>query len=281
MRNFGCHISISNGIRESFKFAFSVLRVNSIQIHPSSPVSWNVREFQDDDVEEIKSAFQSSGLEKLFFHGIYLINLASENKRINHLSKVSLINYLNLAYRVGSEGVVFHIGSLGNLEESEGLKRVIDSVNYILENSAGGDLILEVSAGSGKIFGGKFSDLSNVRNEVKNPERIKFGLDTQHMWASGYDIKNSLENVMEDCEKTLGFENVSVIHINDSKSDLGSKIDRHENLGGGKIGLEVLKKFCNYPKIVENNIPLILETPNVGKLDLISNEVKIFYSLIT
>ncbi|MFW5703052.1 MAG: deoxyribonuclease IV, partial [Candidatus Dojkabacteria bacterium] len=197
-----------------------------------------------------------------YMHGVYLKNLANPDKQKLHLSKASLVNYLDLNERVGGSGVMFHPGSLKDREEGEALQQVSEVLDWILDHAEGESiLMLEVSAGSGKVIGGRFEQLAQIFAGVsaKNQKRLKYCLDTQHMWASGYDIVSDLDVVIEELDNYLGLENVRCVHVNDSVPELGSGKDRHANLGEGTIGEKGIKGFINHKKL--KHLPMLMETP--------------------
>jgi apurinic endonuclease APN1 len=147
----------------------------------------------------------------------------------------------------------------------------------ILEKAKGSrPLLLEVSAGAGRVVGAKLEDLARVYELTGKHERIKFALDTQHMWASGYDWKE--RDILSEVDIILGLNNVACIHLNDSKSALGSKVDRHENLGVGLIGEEAIKKILRDPRV--ENIPFVLETPAMKDIESAKVEVERFKEMI-
>ena len=263
-RYLGCHVSVSGGFEKGL-INGNALGVNTIQVHPCAPQRWNFKPFADgfeDAFLELRDAGKTS-VKKIFFHGIYLINLANPDPKQSGFSKTSLIHDLNFAARVKAEGVIFHVGSLKHAsDENEGLVLASDCINYILQKaSTGGRLLLEVSAGAGSVIGSRMEQLREIYDRVEDKDRVGFALDTQHMWASGYDIKDKQAEVIDQIGKIFSFEKVWAIHLNDSKTTLASKIDRHANLGEGEIGIDALKSFINSEHL--KNIPCILETPGL------------------
>lgn len=259
MRYLGCHVSAAGGLENAIKNG-QRLGVNTIQLHPFPPQRWVSRDFPDEVVDSFNQARRNSSVKKVFFHGIYLINLATPNKQNFHLSKISLVYYLNLCAKINGDGVIFHMGSFKDISENEGFKQIIFGINWILEHAENkAKLILESSAGAGNIVGDRLEELARVYDGVKNKDRIAFALDTQHMWASGYDWINRLHKVVADVDQTLELEKILAIHLNDSKTELGSKKDRHANLGMGLIGEKGIKNVLNCPKL--KHLPFILETP--------------------
>jgi len=272
MRYLGCHVSAAGGLSNAIKNA-ETLGVNSIQIHPSPPQRWVSKDYPAEVADTFNSAREKSKVKKVFFHGIYLINLANPDKQKFHLSKISLVYYLNLMEQIKGDGVIFHVGSFKDTTEKEGFERIIYGMNWILENAENNaKLILEVAAGAGKIVGAKVEDLARIYEGVKDKDRVFFGLDTQHMWASGYDFVNDLDGIVENVDSVLGLDKVSIIHLNDSKMELGSRRDRHENLGEGLIGEKGMKSIINHDKL--KDIPMILETPNLKSMETSSIDVQ-------
>ncbi len=273
MRNLGCFVSCAGGLENGVKNG-EALGINTIMIHPTPPQRWNSKPFEEEKMQALKDALdQSEIVKRIHMHGIYLINLSSPDKQKFYLAKMSIVNYLELAEFVDSPGVVFHTGSFKDIEPEEGFKRVAYGVDWIVEHAKSSKpLFLEVAAASGNVIGSKFQDLAKIKDLVKNPDRVQFCLDTQHMWASGYDIKNDLDGVVDQIEKILGLDNVICVHFNDSKTEFNSKRDRHENLGEGLIGEDAMKAFLNHPKL--KKLDFVMETPDVKKVESAEKEVK-------
>jgi deoxyribonuclease IV len=265
-RYFGCHVSASGGLQLALERAQS-LHVNTMQIHPSAPQRWNLKPYQQGIENTFNTNIKNSDIEKIFFHGIYLLNLANPDEEKRKLARASLCNDLDLCNRINGDGVIFHVGSLKDEpDEITGLKRCAKEITTILaESLSPSRLILEVSAGSGRVIGSKMEQLAKIYELCKAPERLGFALDTQHMWASGYNFTDNLSQIVSDIDQQFGFSKVWAIHLNDSKSTCGSCIDRHENLGFGLIGEKTLKNFLFVKEL--NHIPLILETPRMKSVD--------------
>ena len=271
MRYLGCHVSAAGGLQNAILNA-EKLGVNSIQIHPSPPQRWVSKEFQDDIADNFNAIRKNSKVDKVFFHGIYLINLATPNKQNFHLSKISLVYYLNLCEKIKGDGVIFHMGSFKDISEDDGYKQIILGINWILEHSENhSQLILESAAGAGNIVGDKLEELAKVYDGIKDKDRVFFALDTQHMWASGYDWINDTDKIVKDIDRILGLNKIMAFHLNDSKTELGSKKDRHENLGMGLIGEKGIKNVINHPKLKQ--IPFLLETPVLKDIDTAKSDV--------
>lgn len=271
-RFFGCHVSASGGLENGLKNG-DLLGVNTIQVHPSPPQRWNFKPFPEGYENAYLERKATSKVQQIFFHGIYLINLANPDPKQFSSSKTSLYHDLELSARIGGQGVIFHVGSMKHQEEeSAGLRQAADGINWIMDKAKGGArLLLEVAAGSGQVIGDRMEELAEIYSHVEQKDRVGFALDTQHMWASGYDLRNDQENVIKNIESAFTIEKVWAVHLNDSKTALASRTDRHENLGDGEIGWDALKKFVNHPKL--KHIPFILETPALKEMESAKVEV--------
>lgn len=247
--------------------------INTMQIHPSPPQRWNTKPFEAGIENAYLEAKERSCLEKVFFHGIYLINLANPDDQKRRLAELSLAHDLQLADRIKGEGVIFHVGSMKDEPSEEvGYKRAADSILAALERAGGSaPLILEVSAGSGKIVGSRFSELVKIYEYTGRHPRVRFALDTQHLWASGYDLADHLGDLLDEIGSSVGVDAIAAIHLNDSRSALGSHVDRHEDLGKGTIGWDTLSAVVNHPQL--RDIPFILETPSLKSDEGVAEQI--------
>ncbi len=271
-RHFGAHVSSAGGLHNAVAAAVE-LNINTIQVHPSPPQRWNTAPFAAGIEAEYLSSKRGTCLEKVFFHAIYLINMATPDPQKFHLAKTSLANYLDLIDRVGGDGVIFHVGSMKDQpDEAQGYDRVVAGLNWVMERAPKGSrLILEVAAGSGSVIGDRVEELALIYSQLDNKAQVGFGLDTQHMWASGYDLVNKMEEVIETVDRELSLDKVWSVHLNDSKTELGSRKDRHENIGDGLIGMEALRRFFMHKQLA--HIPFILETPALESIEGAHNEI--------
>jgi deoxyribonuclease-4 len=282
MRLLGAHVSTAGGLSNAIKNG-QELGINTIQIHPTAPQRWATKLPSSEDIKNFVLAQKESDIKMLFAHAIYLINLAQPEKQKFHLSKMSLVTYLDLFKEIThiakeedadiqTGGVVVHPGSgIHYPTEKEALDRCVYGINWILENATFGTLLLEASAGAGQVIGDQLEELATLRDGSEQKDRVKFCLDTQHMFVSGYNWTDKLEGIITQIEQTIGLENVALVHLNDSKTPHASKKDRHENLGEGLIGEETIKKIINHPKL--KNIPMVMETPNLKDIETAKTEV--------
>lgn len=265
-RYLGGFVSVAGGLKNGL-INGDKLGINTIMMHPTPPQRWYLKTFDDKVVSEFNEQKKDSKVEKIFMHGIYLINLGNPDKQKFHLSKMALVSYLDLCERINGDGVIFHVGTFKDISEEDGFARIIKGINWIFnEHKGSSKLLLEVAAGSGSVVGSKLEDLARIYEGVENKERLGYCLDTQHLFASGYDYVNDLDVFVTEADKVLGLDKIHAIHFNDSKTEFNSKRDRHENIGEGLIGEKAMKAFLNHPKL--KHIPVMMETPAMkGEID--------------
>lgn len=254
----GAFTSIAGGFDKCID-RISQMGGNTLMTFASSPRSLKTSKISPKIIELYlqKKAKAKIGLH--FFHGVYLINLASEKKSHLKVSVDSLVYYQQLAGEIGGQGTIFHIGSHKGKGLPEVTDQIVQSINEVLDNTPKGlKLFLENAAGSAGTIGASFEELAGIIARIGDKSKIGVCLDTQHAWASGY----TLDTMLTKFDQTIGLKYLKVIHLNDSKTDFESHVDRHENLGKGKIGKEALQAFINDKRLV--NIPFILEVPGRG-----------------
>ena len=284
----GIHVSSSGGIQNSITNG-EKYGVNSIQIMPTAPMRWATKLITDEQIDIFLDTLEKSSIKKILIHGIYLTNLAREDKQLFHLGKMGLVVYLDFAERVAkgikerkidSEilGVCFHPGSQKELSYEDSLERISYGMQWVLDEVKGSQkLLIETTAGTGGNLGRNFTELRLMREGVKDKQRIGFVMDTEHTYASGYDWVNNFDGVVEDMDRELGIQNVKAIHLNDSMVECGSNKDRHANLGEGKLGENTISRILHYKKFKDT--PFILETPALKGDATIPDEVKMLEKL--
>lgn len=284
----GIHVSSSGGIQNSITNG-EKYGVNSIQIMPTAPMRWATKLITDEQIDIFLDTLEKSSIKKILIHGIYLTNLAREDKQLFHLGKMGLVVYLDFAERVAkgikerkidSEilGVCFHPGSQKELSYEDSLERISYGMQWVLDEVKGNQkLLIETTAGTGGNLGRNFTELRLMREGVREKERVGFVMDTEHTYASGYDWVNNFDGVVEDMDRELGIRNVKAIHLNDSMVECGSNKDRHANLGEGKLGENTISKILHYKRFKDT--PFILETPALKGDATIPDEVKMLMKL--
>jgi deoxyribonuclease IV len=278
MPKVGAHVSAAQSLSKNFERAEG-LGAECTQIFISPPQQWAKTNHSDEEIKDYRRKTETSNIHPNFIHSIYLINLASANPENLQKSIDWLIYSQKMAEKLGIEGTIFHIGSAKKLGKEPAIKQVVQSIKEILKNSDQVNLILENSAGAGELIGDKFDELGEIVKAVNNP-RVKICLDTQHAFASGYDLraKEGVDRTLTEFDQKVGLQNLAVIHANDSKTELNSHRDRHENIGQGLIGLEGFKNLVNHPALTE--IPFILEVPGIVGSGPDKNNVLLLKSLM-
>lgn len=275
----GAHVSAAGGIENAPERAKEIT-ADCIQIFASPPQSFSFSEPKTLQIGVFKKRVKDVHIDPVFFHGVYLINLATENPSLLGISKESLISYQNLAEKIGALGTIFHIGS----HKGRGLplvfNQVVNSCLEILDKSPEGVfLIFENAAGGGGKIGTSFSELGEIIRAIGS-SKIKVCLDTCHLFASGYAIheKDGLEKALSEFDREIGLERLVAIHANDSKTPFLSGVDRHENIGEGYIGKKGFEVILNNPKL--RDLPFIIETPGFANKGPDKKNVEILRSLV-
>lgn len=273
----GAHVSSAGGIKNSFQNAINI-GAKAFQIFLSPPQRYIFKEYSTGEIEEFlvfKERYKEQ-IKKIYAHAIYLINLASEKENIIESSVSNLIKTLNTSALLGFNGVVVHLGS-AKISMEEGIKKVINNLKRILtETSENSFLYLENSAGAGNLIGGKIEHLKEILESIQS-NRIKICIDTQHSFASGYDIVNKCDEFIDKLISYFG-DQFDLIHLNDSKTEFNSHKDRHENIGRGKIGITAFEKILNN-KCLKNH-SFILEVPGFDNQGPDAENIRIVNSLI-
>lgn len=266
MTKIGGHVSAAVSLERAFEKAQEI-GAECMQFFISPPQQWFQTKHDAEEIERFRQKGQQSGIGPNFIHGTYLINLGTANPE--HLQKsIDWLTYaMGMAAKLGVDGVIFHTGSHKGSGFDQILPQLTTSLKSILEKSPNHpnlpntpNLILETSAGAGGSIGRNFQELGEILKGV-GKKRLKICLDTQHIFAAGYDLRTSLtiKDVIEEFDQEIGLQNLAAIHCNDSKTDYGSYKDRHENIGEGLIGEGGIATLLNHPKL--KNVPFILEVP--------------------
>jgi deoxyribonuclease-4 len=268
----GVQVSTEGKIYEAVERAYR-LGCNTMQIFSRNPKMWRADFLAAKDIEEFKKRREKFKIKPLFIHIPYLINLASPNPRLYAASIEAYIEDVLEAQVLKADYIVTHMGSHKETSEEEGLARFIEALDRILKKTQNTQvgILLENTAGSGSWLGYKFSHHKEIIQDLKHRERLGLCFDTAHAYLAGYDIatKEGLKATLDEIEKLVGINLIKVIHLNDAKGELGSRHDRHDHIGKGKIGLEGMKRIINHPKL--RNLPFILETPKRNEEDDIVN----------
>jgi deoxyribonuclease-4 len=270
----GAHVSTAGGVENAPKNAASI-GANAFALFLKNQRRWFEKPYPTEKVEAFKRNLNSLGFspEAVLPHAGYLINLCSPDGEKAKKSFLALRDEVERAHLLGLKYINFHPGAhLYAYSEGEALKIIAQRVNVILEETQGVVLVLETTAGQGSNLGYRFEHLAEIIERVKDKGRIGVCIDTCHIFAAGYDIstEEGYYKTFRLFEEIIGFKYLKGVHLNDSKTPLGSRKDRHAPLGEGYMGLTPFKLIMNDPRF--EGVPLILETP---RPDRWSEEIKL------
>lgn len=276
---FGFHISISGGFSKVIEKA-EVRSCETIQFFSRNPRGWQYGPLDNNDVETFRTSLQSSGLFPLFLHLPYLPNVASKESKFYSRSIDSIVIDLERAEQLGASYLIIHIGHRMESSENEAIKAVAWAINQVfgrVRNSI--VLLLENTAGQGTEIGYEFGQIKKIIEGVEERERIGICLDIAHAFEAGYDfsIKDGIEGTLESFDRVIGLKRLHLLHLNDSKTPLGSRKDRHWHIGEGYIGLEGFRWLVNHPLL--KHLPGIMETPRKDTVEDLKN-MKVIRSLV-
>ena len=224
-----------------------------------------MREYPAKETDAYKVKSRETGIGPTFFHGVYLINLATPNPENLAKGVESLVKYQNAAAAIECQGTIFHVGSHRGASFEAVLPQVVSTFHEVLEATPEGPwLIIENSAGMGHSIGSSFQEIGRMLGEVGS-DRVRVCLDTQHSFANGYNVatQEGLDATMEEFEREIGLDKLVAVHANDSKCPLDGGIDRHENIGEGYIGREGFEMIMQHPAFAD--VPFLLEVPGPDK----------------
>ena len=256
----GAHVSTAGGLQTGFERA-KAIGAECMQVFESAPQQWGTAKLSDEQVEAVRQAHAESGIDPVFIHGKYLMNLASADDKIFRTSTSTLRSSLNIAGRIGARGVIFHTGSHKGLGLDAVFEQICTACQKVLDETPEETLLIfENSAGGGDTIGSKFHDLGEILRRIDNP-RARVCIDTCHAFAAGYDLSTpeGVKATLKELDKEIGAKNVAAIHCNDSKTELGAGRDLHENIGEGKIGLAGFEALLGSKEL--HHVPLLLEVP--------------------
>lgn len=260
----GAHMSISGGFYKSIESGASI-GCTTIQIFTKSNRQWHANPIDNAAIRDFKKAKDHYQIDPVIAHATYLINLASANKDFEKKSVESLLIELDRTQLLDIPYLVLHPGSSGTLDEQTGIEQIIKNLTYVLQKTKSStQILLETMAGQGSSLCDTFQELAYIINTIGS-DQLGVCFDTCHAFVAGYDFATpaSYKKMWQSFDDIIGLEKLKVIHVNDSKKELGSHVDRHEHIGQGKIGKEAFELLFNDETFFD--IPKILETPKVTK----------------
>jgi len=277
----GAHMSIAGGIHTAVERAISV-NCTALQLFVKNSNQWQARPLPVEDVSTYKNLLAESRIGPVVVHDSYLINLCAVDDAILQKSRLALKDELERSEQIGAQFLNFHPGSHMGAGEQEGIKRIAESLNIIHDQTKGYRVksVLEITAGQGTSIGYRFEHLRGIIDLVDERERMAVCVDTCHAFAAGYDLstENGYEATFDEFDRIIGLDRLAAFHVNDSKREFNSRVDRHEHIGKGKIGTLGFRLLMNDPRF--KKIPKILETPKGPDLKEDIVNLKLLRSLV-
>lgn len=258
MFTIGCHLSSSNGYLAMAKDAVSI-NANTFQFFTRNPRGGAAKPIDKEDIRQFLQYSREHGINKILAHAPYTLNACSADPSIRVFAKNTMKDDLRRMEFTPGNFYNFHPGSHVKQGVEIGITFITEMLNEILEESQTTTVLLETMSGKGSEIGRSFEEIRAIIDRVHLNHKLGVCLDTCHIWDGGYDIDSHLDSVIDDFDSIIGLDRLKAIHLNDSKNPKGSSKDRHECIGHGFIGLEVITKVINHPKL--KNLPFFLETP--------------------
>jgi deoxyribonuclease-4 len=268
----GAHVSPAGGLPKAIERGVEK-GCRAIQIFNQSPRMWRPTAYSEDDYERFLETMAASEIGAVMIHAVYLVNCASDDPAIRAKSLASLTHSLRVGDAIGAQCVVVHPGSAKTGPVDEAIARAGELFKAALDDSDHCPLQLENTAGAGGTLGRSFAELAELLEAGGGGRRLGVCLDSCHLLASGYEIRTpeALGSVIDACEAAIGTGRIGSLHLNDSKTPLGSNRDRHANVGEGELGLEGARAYVNEPRFA--SLPCVLETPGPDRSGPTAEEV--------
>ena len=269
----GPHLPLAQGLLKAAARAEEI-GATAVQIFSDNPTAWRRRSEQPAQLADFRQRLARSGVRSIAVHAPYLVNLCGSDEGFWRKSVATMANELAVGSRYGADFVVMHIGSHRGTGREHGIARLIDGLAAVLRECPAPEptdslprLVLENSAGTGDGIGSTLEDLADIADAAAAAglpeERLGFCLDTAHLWGAGYDISNAtgVDNVVGRVDDILGRDRVVMLHLNDSRTTVGSHLDRHEHIAAGQMGVAGMREVLTHPWL--EMLPTFLETPGM------------------
>ena len=262
MPRLGAHMSIAGGLPRAVERGLAH-GCEAMQIFAKNASQWKGRALARDEIRDFRARVARSSITPIVSHASYLINLASADRALRQQSMEAMGDELNRAEALGLLGVVLHPGCYTAGSEATGLELIADAIASLLRQRRRGKtmVLLEQTAGQGTSLGSTFEQLASIIAKTHDHPRVGVCLDTCHLVAAGYDLASpeGYASTFQQFERLVGLSRLKVFHVNDSKRPLGSRVDRHEHIGRGFVGLGAFRRLLNDPRF--RDLPMLLETP--------------------
>jgi len=252
---------------------------NTFLIYTGAPHNTLRKPIESLRIREGHEHMREHGISNIVVHAPFIINLGNTiTAKVFEHGVEFLRSEIKRTEALGSLQIVLHPGSHVGAGKKAGIRRIIEGLNEVLSEDGSAQVSLETMAGKGSECGSSFEELSSIIEGVHRNDRLSVCMDTCHIHDAGYDVRHDFDGVLEQFHRIIGIERLKVIHINDSKNVRGSRKDRHENIGHGRIGLEALRYVVNHPQLTD--IPKLLETPSIGERKYVNPPYKHEISLL-
>lgn len=271
----GAHMPTTGGVHRAIEEG-AAIGCTTVQLFTSSPQQWKARPFSEEQIALFADSVRSSGVHPLIVHDSYLINLASGDDELRAKSQRAFLEEMERCDSLGIDFLVTHCGACGKESEDEGLQRLTDSLSDLHRSAPGcrTKITLEVTAGQGTCLGHRFDHFARVLDGCFEADRLRICFDTCHAFAAGYDLRteDAYQETIREFDRLVGLDRLAVLHLNDSKKDLGSRVDRHDHIGKGFIGPEAFRLILRDHRLA--HIPKIVETPDFKMHEENLNELR-------
>ncbi len=279
MKYVGAHVSASGGV-ENAPINANLIGAKAFALFTKNQRQWFSNPLSKISIKAFRENCEKYGYKpfQILPHDSYLINLGHPEKEPLEKSRASFLDEMQRCEQLGLDRLNFHPGShLNSISEEESLSRMAESINMALDKTKGVSAVIENTAGQGTNLGYKFEQIRFIIDKVEDKSRVGICIDTCHAYTSGYNIKSpeGFTETFSLFDKIIGFNYLRGMHINDSKKEFATRVDRHDNIGKGFLGEDVFRMLMNDSRF--NNLPLILETPDES---LWEEEIKRLYSMV-
>jgi deoxyribonuclease-4 len=259
----GAHCSVAGGVYTAFERAEKI-GATAMQIFSKNNNQWKGKRLTDEDREAWFAAWKASKVKEVVVHDSYLINLGSQDKSLYERSYDAFVDEIHRCHELAINVLNFHPGAHTGAGEEFSIAKIAEALNRAHDATKDCNEVIstmELTAGQGSSIGYSFEHIRAIMDKAENKKRIGVCIDTCHIFAAGYDIreKKSYTHTMKLFDEIIGFDNLKLVHMNDSKKDIGSHVDRHEHIGKGFIGKEAFRLLMNDKRF--KKIPKVLETP--------------------
>lgn len=279
MKFIGAHVSAGSGVSQSPINAHEI-GAQSFALFTRNPSRWQSKPISEKEAQAFKENCARWGYtpDRILPHDSYLINLGAPDPEKLQMSRDAFLDEMQRCEQLGLTMLNFHPGShLKMIAIDDCLDRIAESINITLDKTIGVKAVIENTAGQGSNLGHTFQQLAHIIDKVEDKTRVGVCIDSCHAFAAGYDLSTTdgYNETWKMFDEIVGMKYLSGMHLNDTKKELASKVDRHESLGKGMLGMEFFSLLMNDPRM--DNIPLILETPNE---EIWKEEIQLLYSLV-